>query len=156
MQESLSRLQVKEFQAYRLKKDSFAGVFLWVLPNISERFFVLFAKHLCVTISAKYPLFCSLRRPLPAQTLPSTFVILNRFEKKLLIASEQLFVEGLHCYFPVNMFMWIYFFHFYFLFLRWQRLPPEMLCGTSCCQKFRKFHRKTPVLQYFLNKIARF
>ena len=81
MQESLSRLQVKEFQTYRLKKDSFAGVFLWVLPNISERFFVLFAKHLCVTISAKYPLFCSLRRPLPAQTLPSTFVILNRFEK---------------------------------------------------------------------------
>ena len=57
MQESLSCLQAKEFQAYRLKKDSFAGVFLWVLPNISESFFVLFAKHLCVTISAKYPFF---------------------------------------------------------------------------------------------------
>ena len=40
MQESLSRLQSKEFQAYRLKKDSFqAGIFLCVLPNISERFF---------------------------------------------------------------------------------------------------------------------
>ena len=28
-----------KFHAYRLKKDSCAGVFLWVLPNISERFF---------------------------------------------------------------------------------------------------------------------
>ena len=58
MQESLSRLQSKEFQAYRLKKDSFqAGIFLCVLPNISERFFFFFAKHLCVIIFAKYPFF---------------------------------------------------------------------------------------------------
>ena len=60
MQESLSRLQAKEFHAYRLKKDSCPSVFLWVLPNISERvffFFFFIAKHLCVTFSAEYPFF---------------------------------------------------------------------------------------------------
>ena len=54
MQESLSRQQTKQFHAYSLKKDSYAGVFLWVLPNVSESLF-FFAKHLCVTFSAKYP-----------------------------------------------------------------------------------------------------
>ena len=41
MQESLSRQQTKQFHAYSLKKDSYAGVFLWVLPNVSESFFFL-------------------------------------------------------------------------------------------------------------------
>ena len=42
------------FHPYSLRKDRSAGVLLSVLPNISEQFF---AKHLCVTASAKYPFF---------------------------------------------------------------------------------------------------
>ena len=42
-----------KFHAYRLKKDPYTGVFLWVLPNISEPFF-FFAKRLWVTASTQY------------------------------------------------------------------------------------------------------
>ena len=42
------------FHPYSLRKDRSAGALLSVLPNISEQFF---AKHLCVTASAKYPFF---------------------------------------------------------------------------------------------------
>ena len=61
-----------------------------------------------------------------------------------------------HWYFPVNMFMWIYFFIFTFLFQKRQKQPPKMFCERRSSQKFRKFHKKTPVLEPLFNIIARF
>ena len=43
-----------KFHTYKLKKYYCTGIFMWVLQNISERFFV---KNFWVTASAKYSYF---------------------------------------------------------------------------------------------------
>ena len=35
-----------------------------------------------------------------------------------------------------------------------QKQPPKMFCKKRCSQKYRKFHRKTPVLESLFNNIA--
>ena len=34
-----------------------------------------------------------------------------------------------------------------------QTQPPEVFCKKKCFEIFRKFHRKTPVLESLLNKV---
>ena len=42
----------------------------------------------------------------------------------------------------------------FFLYWNIRKQPPEMFCRIRCLQKFRKFHRKTPVLEPLFNKVA--
>ena len=35
-----------------------------------------------------------------------------------------------------------------------QKQPPKVFCKKRCSQNFRKFHRKTPVLECLFNKVA--
>ena len=35
-----------------------------------------------------------------------------------------------------------------------QKQPPEMFCKKRCSKNFRKFHRKTPVLESLFNNVA--
>ena len=35
-----------------------------------------------------------------------------------------------------------------------QKQPPEAFCKKMCSWKFQKIHRKTPVPENFLNKVA--
>ena len=35
-----------------------------------------------------------------------------------------------------------------------QKQPPEVFCKKMCSWKFHKIHRKTPVPEAFLNKVA--
>ena len=39
-------------------------------------------------------------------------------------------------------------------YVQFQKQPPAVFCKKSCSLKFRKFHRKTPVLESLLNKVA--
>ena len=35
-----------------------------------------------------------------------------------------------------------------------KKQPPDMFCKKRRAQKFRKIHRKTPVLEFFFNEVA--
>ena len=35
-----------------------------------------------------------------------------------------------------------------------QKQPQEVFCKNGCPYKFHKFHKKTPVLESFFNKVA--
>ena len=39
-------------------------------------------------------------------------------------------------------------------YVQFQKQPPAVFCKKSCSLKFRKFHRKTPVLESLFNKVA--
>ena len=39
-------------------------------------------------------------------------------------------------------------------YVQFRKQPPAVFCKKSCSLKFRKFHRKTPVLESLFNKVA--
>ena len=65
------------FHAYALLKDSCAGVFLWVLPSISERFFWQNTSVWLLLLNTPFLIVTSTST---RKTFPSTLVILNIFE----------------------------------------------------------------------------
>ena len=38
--------------------------------------------------------------------------------------------------------------------INWYKQPPEVFCKKRCSQKYRQYHRKTPVLESLFNKVA--
>ena len=97
MQESLFN-NVWHLQAEERLLHS-TDIFLWVLPNISERSWNKSEWLLLLNIH-----FCSIRRPQPQKMFPSTLVILNTFETSTVNSFGRLFLEFLDSQSALTMF----------------------------------------------------